>query len=425
MPLETRVSQLDQIISTEGKHSAVIAYLSQLALSRPSPADMFTNVTALISHVLPAGSVLLWELDSGRESLMLRSHSRWKAAATLESQVPLEPHSLEEFVLRSPYPILVHELKTDIRFKPSSFLQASGAISVLAVTAGTVQRPFGIIEAVSQHHHAYSQNDVQFFHSVANILALFMDVKRQETTAAETEKDSREQIPKTQSGSQWDDLQQEQHEIKNRLVESRERERLRLAQELHDIPIQDLYGLMYQVEDLKEIVKNTNGMEILEEFNSTLHRVVNNLRAICGELRPPSLSPFGLEVAIRDHVEKLRSLYPDLRIHLDLMRDQQSLSDSIRLRLFRIYQQAINNVVRHSEASDVHIRFRGDDREVVLEVEDNGIGFEIPERWVDLVRQEHFGLVGIAERAESMQGRLEIDSTPGEGTSIRVSVPRR
>jgi two-component system sensor histidine kinase DegS len=182
---------------------------------------------------------------------------------------------------------------------------------------------------------------------------------------------------------------------------------------------------MYQMDDLREMLHDTHGMQILEEFNSTIHRVVNSLRATCGELRPPSLSPFGLEVAIRDHVEKLHGSHPNLQVHLDLMRDQQILSDGIRLCLFRIYQQAISNVIRHSQATDAYVRFRWDDEIVTLEVEDNGSGFELPERWVDLVRQECFGLVGIAERVESVQGNLGIRSTPGNGTLIQVSVPRR
>jgi signal transduction histidine kinase len=342
-----------------------------------------------------------------------------------ESQLPLDVNSLEAIILRSSYPIVVYELKTDIRFKPSSFLQASGAISGLAVTVGTPQKPYAILEAFSRHHQALSQNDIHFFHSVANILGLFMDAKHHEATWTETEQELRKQIWKAQSISSSAYVEPDQHEIKNRLVESRERERLRFAQELHDIPIQDMYGLMYQMEDLKDIVKDPKGMEILAEFDGTIHQIVNTLRAMCGELRPPSLSPFGLEVAIRDHVEKLSSQNPGLQIHLDLMRDQQILSDSIRLCLFRIYQQAITNVIRHAQATEVHIRFRWDEQTVVLEVQDNGIGFEMPAHWVDLVRQEHFGLVGIAERVESVQGNLEVISKPGHGTLIRIRVPRR
>jgi signal transduction histidine kinase len=425
MSLETNISQIHQNIPTDRQHDTVLAYLSQLALSRVSLADMFTDVTTLLAQILPADVVLLWEIDPDGEQLVLKSRSGWKGGPVVEAQVAMELNSLEKLVLRSPYPIVVHDLKTESRFKPSSFLQESGAVSGLAVIVGTVQRPYAILEAFSQHHQAFSQNDAQFFHSTANILGLFMDAKRREMVWSQTEQELRKQLFKAQSILSSAPMEQDLHEIKNRLVESRERERLQLAQEIHDVPIQDLYGLMYQLEDLKEIVRDAQGMEILDEFNSTIHRIVNNLRTMCGELRPPSLSPFGLEVAIRDHVERLRSANPDLQIELELMRDQQNLSDSFRLCLFRIYQEAITNVIRHAGATEVHIRFHWDDETVILEVEDNGAGFELPERWVDMVRHECFGLVGIAERVESVKGKLEILSTPDHGTSVRVSVPRR
>lgn len=425
MSLEANIARINQNIPTDRQHDTVLAYLSQLALASPSLADMCTDVTTLLAQILPADVVLLWELDSDGEHLMLKSRSGWKNGPLVEAQLAVELNSLEKLVLRSTYPIVVHDLKTESRFKPSSFLQAAGAISGLAVTVGSVQRPYAVIEAFSQHHQAFSQNDVQFFHSAANILGLFMDAKRRELTWNQTEQELRKKLFRAQSALQSEHVEQDQHEIKNRLEESRERERLRLAQEIHDVPIQDLYGLMYQLEDLKDIVKDAAGVEILEDFDNTIHRIVNNLRTMCGELRPPSLSPFGLEVAIRDHVEKLRGMNPDLQIELELMRDQQNLTDSIRLCLFRIYQEAITNVIRHAGATEAHIRFHWDEETVRLEVEDNGVGFELPERWVDLVRHEHFGLVGIAERVESVQGKLEILSTPDHGTSVQVSVPRR
>jgi signal transduction histidine kinase len=105
------------------------------------------------------------------------------------------------------------------------------------------------------------------------------------------------------------------------------------------------------------------------------------------------------------------------------MQDKQVLSDRMRLILFRIYQQALHNVAQHAQASDVHIRFRWDDTTVILEVEDNGIGFEIPKNWMKLVHEEHFGLLGIAERIESIQGKLEILSALGNGTLVRAIAP--
>jgi signal transduction histidine kinase len=107
------------------------------------------------------------------------------------------------------------------------------------------------------------------------------------------------------------------------------------------------------------------------------------------------------------------------------MHDHELLSDSLRLCLFRIYQESINNVVRHARATEVHIRFHWDEKVIILEVEDNGDGFDMPSDWLELVRQEHFGLVGLAERVESMNGKLEVISSIGDGTMVRAIVLRR
>jgi signal transduction histidine kinase len=94
------------------------------------------------------------------------------------------------------------------------------------------------------------------------------------------------------------------------------------------------------------------------------------------------------------------------------------------LHLFRIYQQAITNVARHSGARNAFIRFDLDEDQVVLEVEDDGTGFEVPRRWVRLAREGHLGLVGAAERAEMIGGKFHLQSTLGKGTRVRVVVPR-
>jgi signal transduction histidine kinase len=425
MSLETNTHNLDQQISPRGPQNAAIAYLGQLALSKPALADLFTDATTLISQLLPAEIALLWELEPDMEHLSLRIISGQKEGTEASSRIPVEADSLEGLALRSQNPILVNTIGSEARFQSSRILLENGAVSGVAIRIGIMEQPFGVLEVFSPHLQPFSQDDIHFLQSIANIIASSIDLKRQQEKWTATEQSLRQQLAKAQSGPPTSQMQWERYEIKNRLVESRERERLRLAQELHDIPIQDLYGLMYQLDDLRDIVKDADGSKTLDQFNDTLHRVVNNLRAICGELRPPSLSPFGLEVAIRDHVAKMRSQNPDLSIHLDLMRDHQILSDSLRLCLFRIYQQSINNVVRHAQATEIYIRFRWDEEIIILEVEDNGDGFEMPSNWLELVRQEHFGLVGLAERVESVSGKLEIISSIGHGTMVRAIVPRR
>ena len=211
------------------------------------------------------------------------------------------------------------------------------------------------------------------------------------------------------------------------IVEQIEGERLRLAQDLHDGPIQDLFFVYYQLMewiqgfDQAEILKLKAGE--LNKINQTVHRVINQLRFISGELRPPTLIPFGLEKAIRSHVQTVFHADPNVTLHFDLMTDGQRLPENIRLDLFRIYQHAISNVLQHAQASEIWIQFHFNQQEVVLEVADNGHGFAPPTNWDELVLTGHFGLVGKIQRAESIGGRCEIQSHPGRGTKIRVTIP--
>ena len=109
-------------------------------------------------------------------------------------------------------------------------------------------------------------------------------------------------------------------ELKRRLMEGREDERLRLAQELHDSPVQDLYGLTYNLKALAQAQQNAPVPQITE-MQANVQQVINTLRSIAGDLRPPTLAPFGLEKAIHSHAESFQEKHPDLAIHLELMPD--------------------------------------------------------------------------------------------------------
>jgi signal transduction histidine kinase len=213
-------------------------------------------------------------------------------------------------------------------------------------------------------------------------------------------------------------------EVHRQLMQSREMERLQLAQDLHDGPLQELYGISYQLRSLygagseEEIHRGLINAEVM------LQKQIQTLRTICGELRPPTLAPFGLEKAIRSHSDTFGKTYPNLNVRLELMHDGQSISEKIRLALFRIYQELLNNVARHANANQVIVRLQLSDEEIFLEVDDNGNGFDVPTRWVQMARQGHLGLIGVSERAELVGGKMRIFSSSGKGTRVQVTVPR-
>lgn len=219
-------------------------------------------------------------------------------------------------------------------------------------------------------------------------------------------------------------IEAELAELRQRLAGSHERERTRLAQTLHDGPLQDLYAARYQLQAIKQ--RTRDDAQTQQQLALTLElfqQVSDALRTITTDLRPPALVPFGLEAAIRSHAATYQQLYPDLTLTLDLDKDAQALPEDVRLTLYRIYQEMVSNVARHAEATQLLVRFRLDDSGLLLEIQDNGSGFDVPERWIELVRRGHLGLAGAAERTEEINGRFLILSTPGEGTIVRVRAP--
>jgi signal transduction histidine kinase len=212
-------------------------------------------------------------------------------------------------------------------------------------------------------------------------------------------------------------------ELQRRLIDSTEAERLTLAQDLHDGPMQDLYGIAFQMDAMRNGFDEDERLQQLSSVQTDIQNVIQSLRVTAGELRPPTLTAFGLEKAIWSHAEHARRTQPALNMKLNLMPDGKKLDDRVRLALFRIYQVALANVFRHAAATQVEICLLLEKDLVILEIKDDGRGFEVPGRLIHLARQGHLGLVGAAERAEAVGGKMEIISKPGAGTIIRVEVP--
>jgi PAS domain S-box-containing protein len=217
-------------------------------------------------------------------------------------------------------------------------------------------------------------------------------------------------------------IEMEMAELNSRLQNSMELERLRLAQELHDSPMQSLYSAIYRIEELRNTA-DPEMKEALKDVKQNIQNVLQDLRATAKELRPPTIFNFGLENAIRSQANDFVEKHPSINMHLSLAHDRQILPEKVRLALFRIFQQSLVNIVRHAEATEVHVRFSFDAEEAALEVSDNGKGFNVPSNWIELVRHGHYGLAGAAERATALGGSLTVKSKPGNTTTVRAVIP--
>lgn len=196
------------------------------------------------------------------------------------------------------------------------------------------------------------------------------------------------------------------------LAQGREKERKRLSKEIHDGPVQDLHGLHMQVKALA----SDRGEHVAEE----LMRVTAELRAMSADLHPPALDKFGLAAALNSHADRLSDRHEALQVDLDLDEGDTPLPDDYALALFRVAQEAMNNAVQHGEAAHLRVRLQRGDGTVTLEVWDDGAGFSPPDDWHALADEDHYGLLGMRERAEAVGADIMIDSAPGDGTRVRV-----
>jgi signal transduction histidine kinase len=223
------------------------------------------------------------------------------------------------------------------------------------------------------------------------------------------------------------EAQQIQHRthlaVQRQLFQHREMERTQIARDLHDGPLQDLIATSFGLVEAMSTDEKEDRLRKMRKIQESMQRNIRDLRVFCNDLRPPVLAPFGLEKTIQSHMESFRMRFPDIKIYLTLMPDGKRIPESIRMTMFRIFQEVMNNIVKHAHATELRISLFLDPNQVVLEVKDNGVGFHVPTDWVEVAQQGHLGLIGMRERIESIGGTLEINATPGRGTRIEVTAP--
>ena len=211
------------------------------------------------------------------------------------------------------------------------------------------------------------------------------------------------------------------------ITQAQEEERRRLARELHDETIQDLIALDQRVQMLQMQPPASRQVlrEALADLRRSLQETVAKVRWLTRGLRPVYLEDLGLVPALEMLVRDARQ-QTGLDIEFALVGDPCRLPPEAELAVYRIVQESLTNVARHARARHAWVRVSFDDTyRLRVEVRDDGVGFEPPERPSDLSARGHFGIMGMYERAEALGGRLSVESRPGTGTTIRLDLPLR
>jgi signal transduction histidine kinase len=196
-------------------------------------------------------------------------------------------------------------------------------------------------------------------------------------------------------------------------------ERNRLALDLHDAVTQKLFALVLSADAARTLLGRdpAAAREQVEKLQTQAQEALDELHTLVFELRPPDLEKDGLGVALRKHVEVLRRL-DEREIGLEVTRDVPP--DAARDReVLRIAQEALQNALRHANGDRIDVRLEADDGRLLLEIADDGVGFDPEEA---ALRSRRLGLTSMEERAARVGGILEIRSAPGAGTTVRLEV---
>jgi signal transduction histidine kinase len=218
-------------------------------------------------------------------------------------------------------------------------------------------------------------------------------------------------------------LQEQLRLLSRRILSTQEEERKRISRELHDVIAQMLTGINVRLSALKkEATVTTRGLsEKISRTQRLVERSVDIVHRFARELRPAMLDHLGLIPALHSFMKSF-SKETGIRVSLTAFAGLEQLSSVKRTAIFRVVQEALANVVRHSHADRVTVSIRRIPNAVCMQVKDNGKSFDVERVW-RAGKSQHLGLLGMRERVEMFGGKFTIQSAPGQGTTIHAQIP--
>jgi signal transduction histidine kinase len=208
------------------------------------------------------------------------------------------------------------------------------------------------------------------------------------------------------------------------ITRTQEEERKRIARELHDDTVQSLIAMGQRIELVKETLDDPDeGRSRLTELRTMVTGAIASVRQFSRDLRPLTLEDLGLIAAMQYQVNQLAQT-EGIEVNLNVDGEAEGLPADMEVAIYRILQEALNNVKKHAHATRVDVSAMFTAREIKLTVYDNGKGFEVPETLTDFASNGSFGMMGLQERAMLFGGNIYVHSALDEGTTVQLVMPR-
>ncbi|MDA8307661.1 MAG: PAS domain-containing protein, partial [Deltaproteobacteria bacterium] len=210
--------------------------------------------------------------------------------------------------------------------------------------------------------------------------------------------------------------------VPSMLIEAQEKERQRVAGEMHDSVGQTIAALKFRIEHVINALEKQQykqALDSLHEFVPVFQRSIDETRAIYMGLRPMILSEYGIVATLEWYRQELLKLYPNHHIELETSIREEDIPDNLKTAIFRIAQEALNNALRHGNPEWIDVRLALNHDAIELEIRDDGIGMDL-EYIMESRTAKSLGLIGMRERAELTGGKFTIKSAPNKGASVKA-----
>ncbi|WP_102264391.1 sensor histidine kinase [Mesobacillus jeotgali] len=206
-----------------------------------------------------------------------------------------------------------------------------------------------------------------------------------------------------------------------KIIQAQEDERKRLSREIHDGPAQMMANVMMRSDLIERVYKEQGADEAIQEIRSMKKMVRSALyevRRIIYDLRPMALDDLGLVPTLKKYLQTIEEYHRSTRIQFTNIGDDRRLPSNYEVALFRIIQESVQNALKHADAITVQVKLEIKQDHIMAVIKDDGKGFDISES-----KPESFGLLGIRERVELLEGELTIHSKIGTGTLVIIQIP--
>jgi signal transduction histidine kinase len=386
------------------RHQAALAELSQSVLANTDLSNLICQAATLAAGTLAVPYSTIWELLPNDGILVLRLGVGLQADAIAGTTVELAANSAIGSTVLGASPVIVADWPSEVRFNQPRQLRDHGVISSLYAVIPGQPRPFGSLGVDVTASRMFSDEEIHFLQAIANVLALAIE-RIEANHALEQQVEERRALEEQRVAAAQDKA----------ILE----ERQRLARELHDSVTQALYGVTLHAQAARRLLaagEVASVADALGALQGTAQEALDEMRLLIFELRPPILEQVGLVAAVQ---ARLNAVEGRANLQTTLIADaDDDLPPFVEQALYRIAQEALNNVLKHACAQHVTVSISQQRSTVILEICDDGVGFD------PSMVQAHggLGLRGIAERVAQLNGTYRLQSALGAGTQLGVEL---